>query len=834
MRRRLWPWVLLGLLLGLPVLAVGAGWILLDGEMLRARVEAAVTQATGRTFTLSGPVRFVPCLVPTVTLEGPSLANHPGGADPALFTAQRVEVQVALLPLLHREIEIRKLSLVSPRLMLERDAAGRPNWLLAPTPRQAVPGGPGRSDPGSAPRGGFSLNIRQVAVTDGTATFRDVRTGLVETLALPQLTLEAQPDDTLQGQAGMVLRGLTLHAQLRGGTLAALLSPQSGPPWPFTIAVTGDGLQAGFDGKLAGGAPQGLLQIAADRLATLAPLLPPSAPLPVAEGITLAASLSPGGPSDMRLGVQRLALPGLAPDLSVGPLEARAAGLGAPLYARGALQLAELGLDWSADLPPIDALRRNGPLSFHALLRGAGLRVLAEGGLPGMRSQGLSARFELTAEDLLPVGVAGRLPLPGLRNLSASARVTGQADGAIRIDRLRLTADQAELQEGQVLLRPGAPVHLEASAALARLDLDAIPLASRPPARDPAADPSAPIPAAAPPSPRRVIPATPLPVAALRQASGTASLRIATLRAGGLDWSGLEAHARLEQGRLTLEPATVTGPGGTLSLTAQADAAQSPPALSVSLRSGAPGLEVAPILAALGQPPLIEGRLELEADLSGQGADLRQWAATLDGPLGLTMVDGRLAGALLDRWGGLRRQVLPNLPANGWVPLRCLAVRLEAQDGVAQVPVLLLDTPLGSAGGAGRIDLRNESLDLRLLPRTRIGRVEVSAPLRVLGTLAAPQPRVDPEAAGAAAAAALGGLAARQGGQAGAVLGSLLGATAGSGPVDCAGPLRAARGGREGPLPAGAAAPDAAAPAAPSSGVPAPRVQDLLRGLLGR
>ena len=67
-RRRQGWWIAGGVVLALPLLGYAALSVLLDGENLRQRVEGAVTAATGRRFTLSGPVGLKLALVPTVVL----------------------------------------------------------------------------------------------------------------------------------------------------------------------------------------------------------------------------------------------------------------------------------------------------------------------------------------------------------------------------------------------------------------------------------------------------------------------------------------------------------------------------------------------------------------------------------------------------------------------------------------------------------------------------------------------------------------------------------------------------------------------------------------------
>src|SRR5690242_7091895 len=102
MRRRVIRNGLLGFA-ALLVLAVAAGAIYiarLDPNSFKPRIIAAVQQATGRQLTLNGAISLHPSLWPVVELRDASLANPPGFSRPAMATLQRLDVQLALWPLL--------------------------------------------------------------------------------------------------------------------------------------------------------------------------------------------------------------------------------------------------------------------------------------------------------------------------------------------------------------------------------------------------------------------------------------------------------------------------------------------------------------------------------------------------------------------------------------------------------------------------------------------------------------------------------------------------------------------------------------------------------------
>ena len=105
-RRRWLRWVLGAFLLLVLLPLAGAGVFLatFDPAAQKPRIEAAVEAATGRTLTLAGPIGIKLALVPTVTLEDVALANMPGGSRPEMARIRRVEVELALLPLLSRQV----------------------------------------------------------------------------------------------------------------------------------------------------------------------------------------------------------------------------------------------------------------------------------------------------------------------------------------------------------------------------------------------------------------------------------------------------------------------------------------------------------------------------------------------------------------------------------------------------------------------------------------------------------------------------------------------------------------------------------------------------------
>ncbi|MFZ6764310.1 AsmA family protein [Pseudoroseomonas sp. WGS1072] len=837
-------------LVAAPLLVWGAAQWLLRDSVLRPRVIAAVEQATGRRLTLGGPVGVKLSLLPTVTLEGVSLANAPGGSRPEMLTARRMEARLALLPLLSRQLAFEHIRLVEPDVLLEVDAAGEGNWRFRPPPPPAAdaPGPAPAAQDGRAARP-LAFSVSEILIEGGRLTWHDVRGGGHETLEIRDLALTApEPASPLGLRGQLALRGVEIAVEGTTGPLPRLTGASAEPAdWPLELTATSPGLRLQVQGSLS--RPEALagwrlqVEASADRLGRLSPFLPPAQPWPAAlEGLAVQASLSDAGPGrpphllGLSASLAGGAMAPLAPDLVLGAGSLRFTDGEGP--GEASLSGQWRGLTWQGEarLPPLAALAAPGPWPLEATLRAAGLEARLQGALSGTAPLGARGRFEGRGADTAPLLTALGLPGPRLTEAHLATAFDWSGGTALSLEDLRLSSREASLG-GTLRWQAGAArPSLRWALSAPRLDLDALlsapppqPAAPQPAGGTPAVPPRPPLPAEA--GPRRVIPALPLPLARLRGLDAEGPLDIAELRLRGVTYSQIQGHLALEGGQLRIAPLAFSLPGGRLAGSLAADGAAAPPRLSLALRHEGGGLDLRPLLQGYGLPPQGSGLLELEADLQGAGEDLRSLAGTLSGHLALAMANGQIENRLLERLGGeLRRLMLPGAPAEAGTALRCLALRLQLRDGIARPQAMLIETGLADVVGSGEIDLGQERLALRLLPQLRLGGLGLTAPVVVGGSFAAPSYRLDSARVPEAAAGILGELMSRQAESGDSVLGrlaqQLADRPAGSLP-DCAQQLSVARGGHSGPVPAESPAPSGGRPRAPGP-------VDILRGLLGR
>ena len=751
---RMGAWAVLAIIL----LVVAAGGVFVasfDPNSLKPRVVATVKQQTGRDLAINGTINLGLSLRPTVVLHDVTLSNPPGFSRPQMASLQSLDLQLALLPLISGRVEINRLILTKPDILLETNAQGRDNWELTPESKPPQPAAPG------GVKSATQISVALLRIDQGTIALRDDKSGETQTLAITRLDVRA-PDPSanlsLDTKASYNRTDFTLAGEV--GSLNRLQDVAATTAWPVHLTLTAGAAKVSVDGtlthpmqgkgytlKLAGSVPD---------VAALAPLYP-GAKLPPLHDVSFAAQLADSGAS--------------MPIVSSLTLTAGKSDLSSELAG---LQLDKLD---------VAAARLDQPL-----------KVSAAGSL---KDQKLALTATMGAPATL---LAGGKSLPLDANVQAG--------------------DSSLAFNGTAGLAGNRPV-VQATAKSPKIDADALLAAMGMPVTPPTG--KAPAPAPKPAASGRMIPDSPIPFEALRSADADLTLAVDQLVWGGATYRAITAHVVLRNGNLRVDPFSADLPEGKLDGALSADAAQSPP--RVALRLHAPGLAVAPLLAAAGMAGYASGNLEVRADVHGAGDTPHAIASTLDGPIGLDMVNGKVDNRLLgSTLGSILREVnLLDLVGRGGVSdVQCFAMRLDSKNGVMAVRPLVLSSTLLTMDGEGSVNLRDETLSLRVRPQARVVGTGLVVPLQVNGPLRSPSVTPDPAAtvtqnAGTVAGAVITG-ATPLGMIAGAVGGQKL---LGGGGVDCGPALAAARGGA--PV---APAPSPAAPqtqSAPQPAAPAPK-----------
>ena len=208
---------MVALLIGLAYLGT-----LISPAKLTQMLVLEVREATGRELTIAGPVRlgFFPRIA--VSAEQVSLSNAAWAKSPQMASLEKVALEISLLPLLSRRIEISSIQLAGLTLNLETNAKGDGNWLMGDL---AIP-----SSAAASSSSGVAQADAKKSASDADAT--DLNLVLVENLNLINSQINYRPSGAAVSSYGIS----RLSLQKSGAETAINADLKQGT---FTIAIKG-------------------------------------------------------------------------------------------------------------------------------------------------------------------------------------------------------------------------------------------------------------------------------------------------------------------------------------------------------------------------------------------------------------------------------------------------------------------------------------------------------------------------------------------------------------------------------------------------------------------
>jgi uncharacterized protein involved in outer membrane biogenesis len=415
----------LGVLLLLAVVAVAVGPRFVDWNAYKPRVIAAVRDATGRELSIDGDISLSLLPSPTLSVAGVRLANIEGGSTKDMAQLKSLDVSVALIPLISGNIQVTKVTLVDPVVLLEQLPDGRANWQFAP-PSGATAGTTGQPSSSQGGAGGGAgggvvpaVSVDNFSIENGTIIYRSGATEeRIEALTAAVTARSLKGPFTAAGSAK--LSGVPAKFDVAVGALGAgptdlkLLVNMAGDAAILQFEGTADQAAVALKGKLLAKItePGLILKIAG------VTGLPPALTKPFMLSATVDASAKGLELPDLTIA--------LGDDKASGHLSVQA---GAPLMVEATLAFGRLDLDKL--LPEASAPAE---AAAPAATGGTPSAPAAGGGgfaLPG----GIAANFDFSAEAIVyHKGViehprlAGQLAEGELQIKQASARLPGGSD----------------------------------------------------------------------------------------------------------------------------------------------------------------------------------------------------------------------------------------------------------------------------------------------------------------------------------------------------------------------------------------------------------------------
>lgn len=153
-------------------------------DKLKAEAVAQVKAQTGRDLGFSeAELMFWPNI--GVKMKDVTFSNAEWAGEDSMVTLGTMDVRLAVMPLLKKQIEVKKFVLQKPVIYLEKNASGKGNWEFDAKPAEK----PRAESSGGVPQDvGFSFS--RFEINDGTLAYSDAQTGAAQRLDRINVTLD--------------------------------------------------------------------------------------------------------------------------------------------------------------------------------------------------------------------------------------------------------------------------------------------------------------------------------------------------------------------------------------------------------------------------------------------------------------------------------------------------------------------------------------------------------------------------------------------------------------------------------------------------------------------
>lgn len=675
--------IAVGVLVGLlAVLAIGVSFV--DVNYFKPQITSFVSNRYQRTLTIDGDLSLsvfpnVAVTLPAVRLSEP---NNPQEDAARLGSAR---VSIALLPLIKGEVQADTVSIegLDARVVRKADGTLSIDDLIGAGPDETAPAPaekPAKS--GGVP----AFRINGVELKNARVAYDDRQAG-------QRLTLE--------------------RVNLETGPLANVIET----PLNLNLAFTAQSPEArgefGLKGRLKLDLNEGLYGFQ-DLNATLKGALDTVQLQQLAVRLK-GFSFNPAGPvvdvSELvldghgRLGEDafktRLAAPRLAinQDNASGETIEGMVSLGDREWLNATLSLA--GVGGTADALKVERLGLESTLKQDGRSVVARVASPVEASLAGGRYQLTALDGEVRIDDPAVPKAASQLNLGGKVALDLK-KETAQADLSALIDQAKLA-----LKAGvNGFKTPKVQVDLNADS----LNIDHF--------FPPAKAETAALPPAAPGNQAE----TPVDLSALKGLTLDAKVAIGHLVARGLEARSIKANARIANGQLNLAPVSAALYDGRLSASSVVTTGSTPAANKMTLKADFTGISINPLLKALADQDMLEGKGNLNVAVNTGGGTVEALKRSLAGNTSLALRDGAVKGINLGEKLRQARQMFSggkpekqSADMSQKTDFTEMSVSFQIQNGVARSNDLSLKSPLIRVGGEGSVDIGRSVMDYTVM-----------------------------------------------------------------------------------------------------------------------
>ena len=214
-----------------------------DINQYKEQIVQVVKDNTGRDFEISGDLKLAPSLIPTIAVEGVSLGNASWAKEKNMLSVGKFEAQVALMPLLKKNIQVVRLILIEPNIHLETNKEGQGNWVFVTADAKEEKKS---ADTGSTELPALAVN--EVKIEKANIVYNDGKTGKATELQIEEVTVNSS---SFSDPLSLFIKASINQSPMElKGTLGSVNNLLDNKDYPINISGDIAGADLSIEGKL--------------------------------------------------------------------------------------------------------------------------------------------------------------------------------------------------------------------------------------------------------------------------------------------------------------------------------------------------------------------------------------------------------------------------------------------------------------------------------------------------------------------------------------------------------------------------------------------------------
>lgn len=749
----------IGALIVLLLVAIGIVFAVFDPNDYKPQIVQLVKERTGRTLTISGDIKLK--VFPKIGAAVGKTTLSERNEDKVFAGVDSAQVYVALIPLFSRQMVVDELRLDGLRADLVKYKDGSTNFSdltggeagEKKRPEQPRPEAP---KPQAGAKATVKLDVSGIRITNSRVTWRDETNGNDLAIELAELRTgrlaEGVPSPV---QLDMALKGVKPKADLRvkaSGTLSLDLQNQhygfkrldaklSGSALDFTGIAGALSADVEADGTRQVIKVSGLkLDAKANRgkdsfdVKLSAPRVQSSPEALSVEALTASATGTAGG---MTLTESSLKAPALRVNLGTDQIQVQ----GLALAAKGKLGADNLSINLSAPKLEVSGDKASGEsVRLTAKLDGAerdadvtlklsavegsakALKIAAlvldvdakqkDNAVKGTLSTPVLANLETKVIELPKLGAEFTVTSPSIPQKTVKVPLSGMVRADLGKERVAANIvtqfDESHIKAKLGMTQFGSPAY-DFDIDIEKLNLDKY----APPKQKSAPESKPAEPATPAPKPKEKEAEKPIDFSPLKALNLDGRVKIGDLVANNIKATSVRVDVRAKGGKLDVDPMQANLYQGSLKGSARVNANTN----QIAVKQALSGISIGPLLRDAAKQDLLEGRGNVDLDLTTAGNTVSAFKQALNGTASLNLKDGAIKGvdlagairSIKSKLGGQDAEQSGNTAQK--TDFTELTAGFTIKNGVAHNGDLSAKSPLVRITGEGDVNIAQDSLD---------------------------------------------------------------------------------------------------------------------------